>query len=132
MTVQYSTAVRNAMLDSWETTIGVSPKFRLYSGSMPANAAASRTGTLIAEFTLASDWAGNASGGVKTMTLPSSVTAASGGTIGYYSIMDNAGTTCHEQGTAGTSGTDVIVDSTTVTLGQSISITGFSKTAPGA
>lgn len=133
MTVQNSAAVRNAQADAWESAIGTAAKIRIYSGSMPADCATARSGTMLAEFTLASDWSAAASGGVKSLSsLPLSATAAAAGTAGYYSIMDSAGTTCHEQGTVATSGADMTIDNASITSGQTVRITAFSKTWPGA
>lgn len=139
MALQFSVALRNAMLDSMETTIGVSAKLQLWSGTVPANCAATATGTKLAEYTMASDWAAAASGGTKGFTpgnLPLTTTAIVGGTIGYYRITDSAGasTSCHEQGTvtATGGGGDLTVDNPTVTTSQTINVTSFTKTAPGA
>ncbi len=137
MTVQWSTTVRNAILDSWETAIGTSAKLKVYSGSVPANCAAGTTGTLLVEWDLASDWAANASGGTKGLnSLPISVTAVGGAPTdaGYYRIFDSAGTTCHEQGTVTVTGGggDLTCDNVSVSSGQTIILTGFAKTAPGA
>lgn len=102
MTIQNSAAVRNAGLDSFETTVGTAAKIRLLSGTLPANCAAAQTGTLLAEFALASDWMGAASAGAKAFSnLPLSATAVGGAPTDatYYRIVDTAGTTCHEQGT---------------------------------
>jgi hypothetical protein len=65
MAIQLSTLVRNAMLDAMETQIGTSAKIEIYTGAPPANCAASATGTKLAEFALASDWAANAASGSK-------------------------------------------------------------------
>jgi hypothetical protein len=135
MTVQFSTAVRNALLDAIETAMGVSAKLQIYSGSVPANCATAASGTKLVEYALASDWASAASGGSKALSsLPLSVTALAAGTAGYYRFVDSAGTTCHEQGTVTLSagGGDMTIDNTTFTLGQTVQITGFTKTAPGA
>jgi hypothetical protein len=135
MTVQYSTAVRNAMGDAWETAMGTSAKARIYSGSMPANCGTARSGTLLAEWAMASDWSAAASAGAKTLSsLPLSTTGAAAGTAGYYSIMDSAGTTCHEQGTvtATGGGGDMTIDNTSIAASQTVQITGFTKTWPGA
>lgn len=96
--MQHSTAVRNALLDAIETTIGASPKLRFHTGAMPANCAAARTGTQLLDATLPSDFMAAASGGTKALTGTWQGTAGAGGFAGYYSIMDNAGSTCHEQG----------------------------------
>jgi hypothetical protein len=100
MSKQLSVAVRNARLDAYETAIGTAPKFRIYTGAPPANCAAARTGTLIREITLPSDWMNAASTGSKTL-LGSWTDSAAGlaGTAGHYAIMDTAGTNCHDQGT---------------------------------
>src|SRR5215475_10819866 len=112
MTVQYSTAVRNGMLDAWETAAGTAAKVQIWSGSQPANCAAAATGTKGAEFTLDSDWAAAAASGSKNMQKggstvsganPYTTTGLAAITAGYYRIVDSAGTTCHEQGTVGTS-----------------------------
>lgn len=102
MTIQNSVAVRNASLDSLETTIGTAAKIRILSGSLPANCAAAQTGTLLAEYALASDWMAAASGGSKAFAnLPLTSTAVGGAPTDatYYRIVDTAGTTCGEQGT---------------------------------
>lgn len=135
MTVQNSAAVRNAQGDAWESTIGTSAKLRIYSGAQPANCAAARTGTLLVEYSLASDWCAAASSGAKTLnSLPLSTTAAAAGTAGHYAIMDSAGTTCHEQGsvTATGGGGDMTIDNTAIASGQTVNVTGFTKTWPGA
>lgn len=135
MTVQNSTAVRNAMLDAIETAIGTSAKFQIFTGAQPANCATAASGTKLVEVALASDWAAAASGGSKAFNdTPISTTAITGGTCGYYRITDSAGTTCHEQGTVTLTGGggDVTIDNNVLTTGQAVQITGFTKTAPGA
>lgn len=140
MAVQWSTAVRNALLDAWETAIGVSPKLRLYAGTMPLNAAAALSAnTLLAEFALASDWATAAAGGSKSLsgmplTTAGQAGAGAGTNASFYRFYDTAGAVCHEQGTititAG--GGDMTVDNVSIANGQMVNITGFTKTAPGA
>lgn len=143
MTVQWSTSVRNALLDQWETTIGVSAKVQVWTGTQPANCATAASGTKLAEWTLDSDWAAAAASGSKNMqksaaTVTTSnfytTTGLAAGTAGYYRIVDSAGTTCHEQGTvtATGGGGDMTIDNTSIASGQTVNITGYSKTAPGA
>ncbi len=135
MTVQWSTTLRNALLDAWETAIGTSAKVMLYSGSMPANVAAATTGTKLVEFDLGSDWAGNAASGIKSLnSLPATTTGITIGSLGYYRVFASNGTTCHEQGTITITGGggDMTVNSTSVVTGQTVNITLWSKTAPGA
>jgi hypothetical protein len=82
---------------------------------------------------MASDWAAAASSGSKALNnLPLTGAASGTGTAGHYRIYDSAGTTCHEQGSVGTSGTDVIIDNTSIINGQTVNVTAFSKTEAGA
>jgi cytochrome c5 len=135
MALQYSTTYRNALLDQFETTVGVSAVVKFYTGTAPANCATASSGTLLATFSLASDWAANAASGSKSFSnTPITATAAGTGTAGYYRIYDSTSTTCHEQGTltATGGGGDMTLDNTSITSGQSVSITSWTKTAPGA
>lgn len=99
MGLQFSTAARNALLDSIETTIGTAPVLRLRTGAPPANCAASRTGTVLATATLPSDWMAAASGGVKALSGTwEDASADASGRAAHFEIMDSGLTTCHMQG----------------------------------
>jgi hypothetical protein len=134
MALQFSTAVRNAMLDAIETATGASAKLRILTGSPPANPATAQTGTLLVEMNLPADWMGAASGGTKALAGSWTGTGAAAGTAGYYRIVDNAGTTCHEQGTvtATGGGGDMTLDNTSIASGQTVTITSKTLTAPNA
>jgi hypothetical protein len=125
MALQYSVAVNNARLDAVESTTGVSAKFRIYSGTVPANCAAAATGTLLAELILPSDWMNAASAASKTKLGTWTGTGAATGTAGYFRIVDSAGTTCHTQGTAGMSGTDAILDNSSIATAQTVTVNTF-------
>ena len=130
MAIQQSIAVANARLDAIETTAGVSAKLRIYSGAQPANCAAARSGTLLCEMTLPSDWLAAASAGAKAKSGTWSGTGAAAGTAGHFAIMDSAGTTCHMQGsiTATGGGGDMTLDNTSIASSQAISVTTFTLT----
>lgn len=135
MTVQWSTSVRNTILAGWEVGIGASAKIEFRTGVQPENTAAAAVGTLVATFALEPDWADAPTGGSVSMSgLPLASIATGNGTIGHYRITDSAGTTCHEQGSVSATGGggDLTVNNPAVTSGQSIQITSWSKTAPGA
>jgi hypothetical protein len=136
MALQFSTTVRNAILNVIESTIGTSAVLTVRSGSPPATCATADSGTLLASISLASDWADAASSGTKILSsLP--VTDASinaTGTAGHWRLYASDGTTCHSQGTVvatGGSG-DMIVDSTSFVAGQAFNVTAWTWTAPGA
>ena len=133
MALQFSAAVLNARLNSIETTVGAAPVLRLYTGSPPANCAAAATGTQLASFALPSTWMAAASAGVVGLSGSWSGAASTGGTAGYFRIYDPTGTTCHTQGTVGTTGTDMIVTpSATLTASQPFLVTAFNITDPNS
>ncbi len=136
MTIQFSVSLRNAMLDSMEVTIGTSAKLQIRTGTQPANCATASSGTLLVEYSLGSDWAANASSGSKAFNAtPVTGTAVGTGTALHYRILDSSGTTCHEQGTVSavpdTTG-DIVIDNASIATGQTVVVTSFAKTAPGA
>ena len=134
MAIQLSVAARNGRLDSFETTVGTTAKLQLRSGAPPASCATADSGTLIAEMTLPSDWMAAASGGSKAKSGTWSVAASNAGTLGHFRIKDNAGTTCHMQGTvsAAGGGGDMEADNTSVTGGQTVTVTTFTLTDANA
>lgn len=138
MTVQLSTQVRNARLDAIETAIGASPKLRIYGtadGStltLPANTVAAITGILLIEITLPADFLQAASGGSKQINGTWSALVTAAGKAQYYRIWDNAGTTCHEQGSVGQGTGDLALDNVTLAVGQTVQITAFTKTDANA
>lgn len=131
MSLQISTTVRNARLDTIESTIGTAPLLRIYSGSMPADCATAASGTLLAEMTLPSDWLAAAGSGQKAKSgtwQDSSANAT--GTAGYFRIYDSGGTTCHLQGTvtATGGGGDLTLDNTSIATAQSVTVSTFTLT----
>lgn len=129
MALQYSVAVNNARLDAVESTTGTAAKLRIYTGTAPTNTAAAATGTMLVEITLPSDWMNAASTGSKTKLGTWSGNAAAGGTAGYFRILDSSGSFTHIQGTAGMSGTDMILDNSNIAVNQTVTVNTFSLTA---
>lgn len=131
MTLQLSTAVRNARLDAIESTIGTSAILRIRSGSVPASCATADSGTVLASATLPSDWMAGASGGSKAKSGTwEDLSADNTGTAGHFRIYDSGGTTCHLQGTVTLTagGGDMTVDNTSFVAGQAFTVTGFTLT----
>ena len=133
MARQYSAVVRNAQADAWETAIGTSAVIKIRTGAQPATVATADSGTVLATFSLASDWCGAASAGAKVLnSLPVSTTASATGTAAHYRIYASDGTTAHEQGSVGTGGEDMVIDNASITSGQTVRVTAYTKTWPGA
>ncbi len=131
MALQFSTSVRNARLDSIESTIGTSAILKIRTGSVPAMCATADSGTVVSTLNLPSDWMAAASGGTKSMTGTwSDASADDTGTAGHFRLYASDGTTCHAQGTvtATGGGGDMTVDNTSFASGQAFSITTFTLT----
>lgn len=135
MSFQFSTAARDAWLDAIETTAGTSAVLRIRTGTVPANCAAARTGTVLATLNLPSDWMAAASGGSKVKAGTwEDLTADNTGTALHFEVMDSTVTTCHIQGTVSVTagGGDMQLDSVSITAGQPVTITAFTLNAGGA
>jgi hypothetical protein len=115
MALQLSAAVRNAMLDAIETTIGTSAVLKIRTGAAPASVATADSGTVLATLTLPSDWMAGASSGSKAKSGTwEDASADAAGTAAHYRIYASDGTTAHLQGTvtATGGGGDLTVDNT--------------------
>jgi hypothetical protein len=137
MALQLSVAVRNAMLDAIETTVGATAVLKIYdlTAGAPANCAAAITGTILATLTLPSDWMAAASSGAKALAGTWQDTSAdASGTADFFRLFANDGTTCGAQGTvtATAGGGDMTVDNTVFAAAQSFTVTGFTLTAGNA
>lgn len=131
MAIQLSVAVRNARLDSIETTIGTSAILRIRTGTAPANCGTADSGTVLASVTCPTDWLAAASSGSKSISGTwQDLSADASGTAGHFRLYDSAGTTCHLQGTvtATGGGGDMEVSSTSFTAGQSFTVNTFTLT----
>ena len=137
-TLQYSTTVNNARLDSIETTIGTVPVIEVRTGAMPANCAAAATGNVLVQQALPSDWFAAASGGVKAIgSGPWALTALSNiatSNAGYFRINLGSPSDCHIQGdiTATGGGGAMTLDNISIAASQAVSVTSFSITAGNA
>lgn len=135
MSLQFSTTFRNGLLDLLDTIPGSYQTLIIYDGSVPANCAASETGTALVVFDLQQPSWDPASSGSKSMAdITITVLAVAGGTAGHFRLYDGAVGTCHIQGTvtATGGGGDMTVDNTSIAAGQTINLTQFTLTAPGA
>lgn len=131
MAIQLSVAVRTARLDTIESTIGTAAVLKIFTGAQPANCAAANSGTELVSMTLASDWMNAASAGTKTkLGTWEDASANNTGTAAHFRLYASDGTTCHMQGsvTATGGGGDLELDSTSITTGQTVTITTFTLT----
>jgi hypothetical protein len=133
MALQFSTTLRNAMLDAITSAIGASGKLRIYSGTKPATVADAITGTLLADLTCNATFAPAASSGVLTLNaITSDSSADATGTATHFRIYKSDGTTAVLQGDVGTSGSDFNLNTTSLVSGATVACSSFTITAPGA
>ncbi len=129
MALQFSVRVRNQMLDSIETTMGVSPVLEIRTGAPPVNNAAADTGTVLATLALPSDYMSAASAGFKQLLGTwQDLSADATGTAGHFRV--KGGGQCDIQGTitATGGGGDMLLDNTSLATGQQFTVTAFGIT----
>jgi hypothetical protein len=130
MALKYKTELRNAKLDAIETYIGTAPVLRIFSGSAPTNVTDADSGTKLVDISLPSDWLAAASSGSKAIANgPWTEASAEGAaTAGHFRIYQTGGTVCCMQGTVGQGTGDLQLDNTSITTGQTVTITAFTIT----
>lgn len=134
MSLQYSTAIRNAQLAAVESTVGTAALFRVYSGAVPANCGTAASGTLLVEQVLPTDWMAAPSGGSVAKSGTWSGLGVAAGSAGYFRVYDSGGTVCAAQGTVTASGGggDAVIDNVSIAIGQTVTTTAFSIAAGNA
>lgn len=130
MTTGYAAGLRNAQLDAITTFAGNGALLRLYSGTRPATGGA--VTTKLAEFTLGTPLAAGAASAVLSPTLPADTTGLAAGDATWFRIVKADGTTHVIDGSAGTSGTDLILNTATISVGVAVSVTAFTITRGNA
>lgn len=136
MAIRVATATRSNRMDALEAYIDAgsgSATLEIRTGTQPANANTAATGTLLATLAL-NDPAGTQSGGVITIDVTPAITATAvaTGTAGWARLINAAAATVLD-GSVGTTGTDFIIDSTSITSGQSVALVAVSTlTDPAA
>jgi len=106
------------------------------TGSQPATVETAASGTLLATLPLSDPAFGSAAdddpGGTATAgSITDDSSADATGTAGWFRAYDSDGTAIID-GTAGTSGTDLILDSASITSGQTVKINSWTITVPEA
>lgn len=134
MAIGLATAVRNAAADAvaarFDAGAGAAT-IEIRTGAKPANPQAAATGTLLATFTLNDPAWGAAVTGVATLDVSPAIstTAVAAGTAGWFRAKDSAGATVVD-GTAGTSGTDMILTNAVISNGQVLNLILGTMTQP--
>ncbi|GHG09850.1 hypothetical protein [Streptomyces hydrogenans] len=130
MAVRLSASLANSLSDAVDTALGNAGTIKIYTGSQPATADTAASGTLLATFTLGSPGFGNASGGTITLNgTPLTVAAAATGTAGWFRMATSGGSSILD-GSVGTSGQQINLNTTSITSGVNVTITSGTITMP--
>jgi len=132
MAIQLSAAVRQSMIATYIATVSTTPKLNFYSGTKPTATTSAATGTTLATLTLPSTWVTSAAGVTTIASGPWTGTGISAGTIGYFRLNDSANTTVIEQGDVAVGSGDINLDNNVIAVGQTISISTWTRTQGGA
>lgn len=135
MAVQWSTVVRNAWLDTTESTIGVSAILKIRTGAPPATCATADSGTVLATVAAPADWMSAAASGSKAkLGTWEDISADASGIPGHFRLYASDGTTCHMQGTVTETGGggDLTVNISPITAGRPFTVSTFTLAAGGA
>ena len=128
--LKFSASLSNARLDAITTAIGGSGLLNIYDGSQPAGpGTAVSTQTLLAQLTLNATFAASASAGVLTANAITSDSSANAtGTAAWFRIFKSDGTTAVVDGTVGTSGCDLNLNTVSIVSGASVAVTSLTIT----
>jgi hypothetical protein len=121
--LNYSNGTRNAQQDGLITYAGTGAIISLYTGTQPADANTALSGnTKLVDLVIASGF-GTDSSGTLTLGTVSNGTAVATGTATFFRITKSDGTTVVMDGSVDTSGADLNITSTSISTGQTVSIT---------
>lgn len=132
MALQLQIATRTSRADIITTAVGNAGLLRIYTGSIPVDCVTAASGTKLVEHTTGSPFAPGASAGVLSPTLPSNVNALATGTAGYWRQYKADGTTCIAQGSVGTSGADMNLNTLSIVSGGPVQVNSWTFTEGGA
>lgn len=133
MALAYSTTLRNARLDAIDDQVNGGAGaglLRIYDGSRPATGGTATT--LLAELTFSDPAFGAASSGTLTASAITDDSSANAtGTATWFRVVDSAGTFVMD-GDVGTSGSDLNLNTTSISSGGTVEVTSFVITAGNA
>ena len=124
MAITLGTTARNAACDAVVDLVD--------GGSGAGKVRIRASTTTLVDIALADPAFGAASAGVASAAgLPKSGTASAGGTADNFQVLDSDNNVLWS-GTAGTSGTDMILDNAVIASGQTVNLTAFTHTQPAS
>jgi hypothetical protein len=130
MALAYAGPLRNTRLDAINTAINAGAGaglLRIYDGTRPATGGTATT--LLAELTFSDPASSGASSQTLTMSAITADSSANAtGTATWFRVVDST-TTFVMDGNVGTSGSDLNLNSTSISSGQNVAVSSFVITA---
>lgn len=130
--IKYSIAVNQGRLAFITSSIGSAGLMKIYDGTQPASPdTAVGVQVLLATLTMGSPFApasSSAHPSVLTANAISSATAGNTSTATWFRLTASGGTACVD-GSVGTSSADLILNSTNITSGQTVSVSSLTATS---
>lgn len=123
MATNLTTANNQTRAAALNTAVGTSATIKIYTGANPTNADTAVTGTLLVTLTCSASAFGVAASGVITLNAVTSGTAVATGTAGYARLASSGAVTQLDWTSVGTSGSDLNLNSTSITSGGTVSVT---------
>lgn len=121
--LNYSNGTRDAQQNGLITYAGTGAIISIYTGTQPANANTALSGNTKLVDLVISGAFGTDSNGTLTFSTVSNGTAVATGTATFFRITKSDGTTVVMDGSVDTSGADMNISSTSISTGQTVSIT---------
>lgn len=126
--LKLSNAAANAQADALARLLD-GGYLRIYSGTKPSNADTATAETLLAELRYSNPSAPAASAGVLTMSaITKDSSARASGAAAWFRSMGSDGTTVVLDGTVGTAGCDLNLNSVNIAVGAEVSVSAFTHT----
>ncbi|WP_295103485.1 hypothetical protein [uncultured Microbacterium sp.] len=135
MATRIPTNVRNAMANAAVDLIDAGPAagaVQIRTGAQPASAGSAATGTLLGTLTLSDPAFADAVNGTATAgAVTGDSSADASGTAGWFRVLDSTGATVMDGAISEAGGGgDMILDSTAIVAGGTISVTSWTVTQP--
>ena len=134
--MRLNTNARNAAADGIVDLIDIGAgdgKLQLWSGAYPGTIGGTPAGTMLAEFTYDATAFGAAVGGTATANgMPKTVVGLADGTVAWYRIVDGNGDPVWDNDSVGTSGTALVLNTTTISTGVDVTANSHTLTMPAS
>ncbi len=128
MALQLGVNARNAELNGITTQIGATGTLKIFTGAVPANCAAGDPAGLLVTINLPNPAWAAASAGAMVLNGTWSASASGAGIAASYRMYDSS-SACQQQGNVTT---DLVLNNTSIAIGQTVTITTSTLTAGNA